>query len=332
MAPLDTVLELIKRQATLRTFSAFLKESGLPSSGSWSDLLDRASSAARNGQLTQAALVEFLGESEEYGRQHVFLYRALGQHEIPSQTKTQSWLDSKGWGAASKAPALVDLPKEPTLTHVRRDPLKGGIALTCKVVETRIYDTLVGTNELGNGRFTREYQREQVRAVNVLRLHHNGVLEARVYSHINGSRDYQQEVDSLIDFFNGLIDRTKYTAVSLGKAKRNLYESRHDLEGVVSFSGARIRNPAGINVTVACGRDQSVFADGPTDKGVHTMVKSGHAHHDELNVWWLKQPKGRPTQDVHVLMGGQLNEFAVTQQATRADYEHVFAEVSSFNK
>ncbi len=332
MDRLETLLALIEQQATARAFGAFLKDLGLPSSGTWAELRERARDAVASTRVAESSLLEFLGESEEYGRQHVFLYHAAGPHEVPSQRQCEAWLGQRGWGEALQTPVLVDRPDQPTVTHVRRDPVKNGNALTLKVIETRTYIKTLGTVELGNGRFTREYQREQVRAVNVVRLHPNGWLEVRIFSHQNGSQTYSDDVNRVLALLTGLVDPSKYGTVSLVTAKKKLYESRHELEGVVSFSGAHLRNSSGINVTVACGRDVNLFTDAPTDRGLQTMVDSGSAYHDALNLWWLKQAKGRPTQEVHVIIAGESNEFAVTQQTSRADYEFVLAQLWQHNK
>jgi hypothetical protein len=38
------------------------------------------------------------------------------------------------------------------------------------------------------------------------------------------------------------------------------------------------------------------------------------------------------SRDLHVLLGGLSNEFAVTMQCTRDDYEKVLADIRSFNR
>lgn len=332
MSKVETLLSLIQEQSTVRDFASFLKSQGLPGGATWSDLEDRARSAVQKNRLSEKELTEFLSEAEEYGRQHVFLYRIKGGVVFPSHKKIESWLQQHGAAGTLAEAQVVDKPNEPMIAEVRRDPAKSGDVLVIKIVETRTYDTFLGTEERGGGRYTREYQREKVRAVNVIRVHSDGILEIRIFSHRSGSTDYGQQLAELWTFIADLVRPTEATPLSLVKAKKNLYESRHSLEDTVSFSSTLLRNSAGINVTAACGRQQSLFSDDATDAGLQTMTTKGEAYCDEHNLWWLKQKKGRPTQDIHVMMAGEPNEFAVPQQCSRADYEHILSEIRRFNK
>lgn len=328
----ETLLTLIQEQSTVRDFSSFLKSRGLAGGATWSDLHDRARSALQNNRLSEKDLSEFLSEAEEYGRQHVFLYRVKGIPILPSRRKIESWLQQHGALGTLAEAQVVEKPNEPMIAEVRRDPAKGGDVFVIKIVETRTYDAFLGIEELGGGRYSRQYQREEVRAVNVIRVHSDGILEIRIFSHRGGSTDYGKQLAEIWTLIGDLVKPTEALPLSLVKAKKHLYESRHGLEDTVSFSSTLLRNSAGVNVTAACGRQQSLFSDDATDAGLQTMTTKGEAYCDEHNLWWLKQKKGRPTQDIHVMMAGEPNEFAVPQQCSRADYEHVLSEIRRFNR
>lgn len=328
----DILLSLIQEQSTVRDFSSFLKSRGVAGGATWSDLQDRAKAALQRNKLSEKDLTEFLAEAEEYGRQHIFLYRIKGGFALPTPKKIEAWLQKHGAVGALAAAQVVDKPNEPTIAEVRKDPARGGDLLVIKIVETRTYDNFLGTEERGGGRYSREYQREEVRAVNVIRVHPDGVLEIRIFSHRSGSTDYGRQLAELWTLIADIVKPTEALTMSLVKAKKSLYESRHNLEDTVSFSSTLLRNSAGINVTAACGRELNLFSDNATDAGLQTMTTQGEAYCDEHNLWWLKQKRSRPTQDIHVMMAGEPNEFAIPQQCSRADYEHVLSEIRRFNK
>jgi hypothetical protein len=64
------------------------------------------------------------------------------------------------------------------------------------------------------------------------------------------------------------------------------------------------------------------------------------AYCDTSNVWWLKgggkQAENEfdmiPSKDVHVLLRGAINEFAVTAKCSKQDYEYVLDQLRRNNK
>jgi hypothetical protein len=143
--------------------------------------------------LSEADLFELLAEAEEYGRQHVFLFRRkAGKGKFPGQDRIKQWLTGTPDEELLKGPRLLEYPEEPTVAEVRLDLESNSGALSVKVIESRAVVTMVQEKELGNGRFTREYKRDLVRAVNVARLHSDGLLELRIFSHRTPGRSYAE--------------------------------------------------------------------------------------------------------------------------------------------
>ena len=60
--------------------------------------------------------------------------------------------------------------------------------------------------------------------------------------------------------------------------------------------------------------------------------KSADSWCDRTNVWFVKNEKSGPTQDIHVLTGGLNNEFCITQQCSRDDYAFVLKQLLRYNK
>src|SRR5258708_372655 len=73
----ELVFKLLQENSTLGQVAQYLKRKGLHySAGSWDELFGkRVSKALEKQDLTREDLVELIRLSEEYGNQHVFLYR-----------------------------------------------------------------------------------------------------------------------------------------------------------------------------------------------------------------------------------------------------------------
>lgn len=332
MASTNTLFELIRRIGTVSEFAAFLREHHVRASGTWDDLEARARQALSKGSLSEADLLAFLRDAEEYGYQHVFLYRSVRPGPLPDRAKLEAWLRELGASPdVLDTPLLVDLPESPTVADVRIDATPTGRALVIKAIEKREYVELLATHEQGGGRFTREYQRREVRAVNVVRMFEDGFIEMRVYRHSNSSRDYSAERGAFWSTVAGLTNAAHLEEMPLVVAKNSLYAKRHEIESVVSFSGTSIQSACGNVFTASCSRNRSLFDDQATDDGLARIIEGGHGYHDSLNVWWLKQPTGLPSRDIHVLLRGDSNELAFPQQCSKADYEHVLADIRRYN-
>jgi len=334
VSTIDTLLALVQEYGTVREMSDYLRTRGLVGGSTWPQLVqERILPALHNGTLTEEALIGFLRDAEEYGRQHVFLYQWKGDgNVIPSPKAVGVWLEDRGATGVLESAKVVNMPSRPTIAEVRRERAGGSDILVIKIIETRAYDRFIVQKELADDRYSREYERVEARAVNVVRFHSHGLVEFRLQSHKGASRDYDAELAKLQKMVMPLFNPLRCATVSLVGAKNNLYGDRHNLETSISFSGAEIRNSAGYHFSANCDRQQNLFSHGATDKSVEMLTADGEGYHDALNLWWLPQTKGRPKERIHVRLGGAANEFAVTQSCSRGDYEHVLTEIRKYNR
>jgi hypothetical protein len=200
-------------------------------------------------------------------------------------------------------------------------------------VETRILVELIGEHDQANGHFVREYRRDPVRAVNVIRIHDDGLLEMRIYSHRATGGRYKDDLPMMWGLLSGLADFDDYEELSLLTAKQTIWEKRAELKGILRFSRASLRDKSGTTMDCAVGSfDADLFDDDAAEAGLSIFHKKGRAYCDRHNLWWLTQRSGIPSKDVHVLLSGEENEFAVTMQCVREDYEYVLAELRRLNK
>jgi hypothetical protein len=174
-----------------------------------------------------------------------------------------------------------------------------------------------------------EYDLERVRAVYIARLHSDGLLEVRIYSHRSGgARAYKEDVNQILASLVGMVDPAKTKVVSLQKLKDALWSRRASLQGYVRYSDSELRNEHGSRLRGATGREEAdLFDDPATEASMETFGEKSDAYCESLNVWWKTQKDGRPSKDIHLWLAGDENEFAINQQCSRADYEHVLSEL-----
>jgi hypothetical protein len=114
------------------------------------------------------------------------------------------------------------------------------------------------------------------------------------------------------------------------------FPDRASLKNVLRYSDSTLRNALGTALSASTGDEQaSLFNDPGASNSLDEFLKH-KAYCDTSNVWWLKgggkQAKNEfdmlPSKDVHVLLKGAANEFAVTAKCSKQDYEYVLDQLT----
>ena len=338
---LELLFKLLKENATLGEVSQFLKRRGLHhSTGSWDHVFEkRISTAVDAGKLTREDLIDLLRLAEEHGKQHVFLYHC-SRREAESfmvESRVIKLLDQLGIGAVKKHPRILDQPRQLTVTDVRLDGPPGNRSLVFKIVKTREHTVFVG--ETTEDEFlVRRYKQNRVRAVNLFKLHPDGMLELRIYSHTNTS-DYAADVQEMWRVVGEILPRTEFAEFSIAHAKSNLWARRADISKIVSFSDSGLTNQHGTRLMAATGAVQmSLYDDEGATESIEVFLKH-NAYCDSLNIWWLSPENEKskedvnkiPSRDTHMLLPRSVNEFALPSKCSIDDYDYAFSQLRKFN-
>jgi hypothetical protein len=331
---IDSIFELLRPATSLAVVSDFLKAKNLRfSATSWEEMKEkRIVSAIRQQKISLADLKSLLAEAEEFGRSHIFLYRAPADRvaKFFDESQLRALIRRLGIENLLAEPEIVILPGEPTLTEIRReDHPKGNKFLILKVVESRDEQVLkdVKTEE---DRILKTYAINQVRAVNVVRLHNSGFLEMRLQSHTNSTK-YSADITRIWGTIHGILPNAIFAPFSLGKVKKELLGRRAELRKVVRFSDSTMRNNNGITISASTGEIQAdLFNDAGAGSSIDLFLKHG-ARCDSSNVWWLPDD-GESGRQVHCHLGGQDNEFAIPANCTRGEYEYVLNKIRVFSR
>lgn len=326
------IFKLLEDNTSLGVFAQFLKAKGLPYSvNTWKDAFERrVIPALKEGKLTRADLIGLLRQVEEYGRQHVFLYRTtpVKSSQLCNPVYIRSELGKLGREDLMDKSVVLDRPNDLTLVDVRIEQVTDGNLLVVKAIEGRLYREFIGEERDGN-KITRTYQEIDARAVNVARVHPDGLMELRVQSY--NSSDYDEHVADFWSLLNPIVPQAMFEAESISPAKQYLWKYKKKLESKIRYSDSRLRNKVGTVLSAATGDAQaSLYQDNGAVESLDTFLK-GDAYCDKSNVFWIKADNGIPSKDIHIMLDGKINEFAVTAACNKTDYEFVLSEIRKFN-
>jgi hypothetical protein len=340
-ADLATAIALLKKNSSINAVSDYFKKHSVApfSAGSWPELVDsRIKPALDRGDLTRKDILQLLIDSEEYGRQHVFLYQCSPKTEIAyllDESTVRQRLSKLDLEGLYERPRIVERPKGLQLVDVRHEQNAPGKALIIKAVNLRRRRNLLKKEEAGDLEIL-TYQWEEDRAIYVLRLSQNGLAEVRIQSYRN-SIDYAKEAEEFFAKCTGIIDRFKFEDFSLAPTRLHMIQKRKTLTTLVRFGENTLRSKKGGGVRVF-GSDwaKNMYEDDEElDGSVETFLSKGKGKSkcDEVNCTWLKrQGNSAPLSDIHTFIGGANNEFVVLPQCERSDYEYVLEKITGFSK
>lgn len=328
-ADVPLILFLISEHGTLDQLAGFLQSSGASpySAPSW-DMVRRSRipDALASGAVTVESLADFLGELEEHGQQHVFLYRALADvGTFLDETRVEAVARSLGLDEAFGVSLVSDQPVQPEITSIRMEAGAEGRRLSVKIVETREYREPIDEEEHDDYVVVR-YRRILLRRVNVFALRQDGLLEVRLQSHRRGTK-YGPDIARSWDLAEPFIPQGSFEELPVTPAKKAIWERRKELEGIVRHSKNIARNDLGSEVQVT---GTSLDADEHAGNALDEFLLSD-SYVRYGNHYWMPQDDGVPSKELHILMTGEVNEFAYTQRCLPEDYQYGLARILEFN-
>lgn len=331
-ADLKLIFKLLSQSSSLSVVSDFLKSKKLThSAGSWEDMYKlRIEPGLNNGQITLSELLALLQSSEEYGRQHVFLYRTTTQKasDLMNRDRISKILATLELTDLLITPRTFEFPPQPSFVDVRWHTQKTDTDFILKEVETRESREYKDTTEEGTS-IIKRYERVFDRGVNIIHLKRSGDLEIRLQSRSGTSR-YSDDLKRLEHRIKPFLTLSEFAPVPLLKAKTALWTERAKLSGKVRYSELHIKNDDNISLRVSADAvSVNVAGSQPAETSVNSFLDSA-GYCGGSNVWFIKG-ETVPARDVHVVVSGEVNEFAVPTNCSEMDYEYVSAEIKALN-
>jgi hypothetical protein len=329
-ATAGTIVKVLSQITTISVVTEFLKSKSLTSSASgWKELEEkRILPAIDSGKLSLDELMKLLSSSEEHGRQHVFLFKTSPKTAATlfDETKIREGLQKNGAETVIDEPRFLDEPEEMKISEVRINDEY----ILIKFIETKISMTQVGMETEGNI-LKKIYEIHKERGVNILKLHRDGLLEIRIGSH-RSSGGYAKALKAFETIANDFFPMTSFAYLSVSKLKSNLWDKREELEGKIRFTNWTLKNDYGNSLQAS---SSSVKDDLRSDKGLQSSLETfieSDAYCDSTNLYFLKSDENSlPSAEIHVLLTGESNEFAITKHCDKEDYEYVLSEIRKLN-
>lgn len=333
-AEIALVVDLLRQTTTQQVIQTFLKSKDLPSSGTWDELRDkRILPAVAAGAVTREELIQLLRSSEECGRQHVFLYSCKPKRaiEIMAEARVRAAAATVGLEHLVEQAAVLDQPHVPTFVDIRWDRAAVDLRMYVKEVEQRRSRHLLGeVEDLDSCRVTRTYEVRNERAVNLVRLHRTGLLEMRIAARSTGSRKYDDAVRSFWYRLRFILQDSDFSMISLAPFKNRLMLGDADLKAKVRSSNSVLRNEFGTRMDVSSGADDAdLYGDSGAEKGAAAFLAENGGHCEGSVFAFVKNAD--LSRDIHVLLSGAPNEFAISADCSEADYEYVLHQIRAFN-
>lgn len=331
------IFALLQETTTQQVIGEFLKSKGIASSGTWEVLRDRRIlPAVANHAVTNEELLELLRAAEECGRQHVFLYKAKSGKDpvqLIDRSRIAAAARSAGLESILTSPRVLDQPVAPTFADIRWVSATADLALIIKEVyghESRSFSH--EDRESVPGSVLRVYTLKRERAVNVARLDRRGNLEIRLSSRTTGTTKYVEDLKAFWRRIQPFLLSADFAPVSLASAKQRLVSDKAALRSKIRFSNSRLRNDNGTTMIAATGSEEvdDLYEDAGAGDGLAAFLAVDGGHCEGSNFHFKKSTE--LSRDVHVIMSGEPNEFAITADCSAEDYEHVLSEIKALNK
>jgi hypothetical protein len=326
------IAELLRQTTSLSVVRNYFKEKGLTfSGGGWEDFTEKRIVVQHDeGSLTTKDLLKILGTAEIYGKQHIFLFdtpqaRVAG---ILDRARVESVLKRRKLGHLIEASVSIDTPDEPTFVAVEWSGSGKGLSLTIKEVYPHRVLKLAGEDQTALG-VVKRWEYDFTRAVNVARLHQDGVLEVRLAS--VGEASYKDKLNDFLARLGELVPIHEFNVTRLDKAKTALREDQVKLRPKIRFSDTIMRNENGITVKVTTGSSEDDLADDEgAQAGQDAFMNHNNAYTQGHN-FWFRAVQDKLAKEILILLNGEPNEFAVMANCSESDYEYVLRELRALN-
>lgn len=330
------VFGLIREASSLEVVRDFLRDRDVPiTAPNWDELYTkRVLPALESKKLAIEDLSVLLRQVEEYGKQHIFLFKCdpADAQKILKRARVEAAATELDIFERLSIPLHLEMPTAPEIVDIRLEEAPNGsgpISLTVKACETRESSKLLEDKwDAASSQRTKTYQITKKRAISIAHLNREGLLQIRIASR-DTSTKYHEQLSSMIQMVLKFIPISVFQPVSLSKAKDTLYYKQEDFSGVIRYSTTTAMNDFGISMNLAA---SNVSKDLSEDGGSSAAMKSFMAQKGFVtgsNIWFIMPDDSN--RQIHVYLSGELNEFAITATCTPGEYSYVIEKILSLN-
>jgi hypothetical protein len=331
------IFELLKNATSQQVVRDFLRQKGVATSGNWDELYEKRIEPALNEKkLTIKDLRELLQTVEEYGRQHTFLFQCSPQRaqDMIKPARVRAIARDESMEALLDTPLDINCPDKPTIVDIRilqPDLTLMPVSLTIKIIEKRLTKTFDSESiDRAAGTIIKKYYFTEKRAVNVATLNHEGLLELRIASQDNSTK-YTELVKEMLIKIRKFISLDGFATVSLSAAKDKILKDRAKLAAEFRYSNSTAVNDLGAVMQISSSsHEDNLSSDSGSMAAIDSFLASD-GHVTGANVY-AKIQGTDPQREIHLLLNGDINEFAIPVACSPGEYSYVRGKVISLNK
>lgn len=183
--------------------------------------------------------------------------------------------------------------------------------------------------EAGTSRVARTYDEERKRAVNMAKLYEDGQLELRIASQDSSTR-YHDNVQALFSAIKRLIPADEFESVSLQTAKTRIWNDRVRLAEDIRYGRSEARNDYGFSISVNTPSQEDNITKDTGSAGALEIFLAEEGQVVGSNLY-LKIRDSDPPREVHILLSGEVNEFAIPAACSAEDFSYVRRTIQALN-
>jgi hypothetical protein len=329
---ISRIAQLLRYSTSRKVVEDFLQSKRLPHTArNWEDFInERIIGSVEKNQLSSDDFLKLLSSVEECGKQHVFLYSCVAPvaERLLDETRVLTDVKNANLEHVYGSPLALDTPDTPTIVDIRLEKAVVPLTLVVKEVYTHRAYKAASSKEEGD-ELTKVWRIIRTRAVNIAKLHRDGLLEIRLASVSESSYKVQRE--RFLKMVGNLIPIHLFAPVNLAEAKKNISVNKLALSSSLRFADTILRNENGTIVKVSSGSSADNLAE---DEGALAseggfLLHNG-AYADGQN-FFIRPVSNLLSKETPIIMSGELNEFGITAQCSEADYNYVISEIRKLN-
>ena len=321
----EQLFEVLENQATLDAVRNFLRAKKLPhSASSWKKMIEeRVEPALTSGSITTDDLVGIIREAEEHGNKHVRLFH-FGVDSLD-----KAWIDGK------KYPQMGDYvfaayPTNPIVTEVRIGDGDDPDAFVMKVARTE-HRRKRGILTEGDGQEVYLAPRVPFRAVDVLNIHTNGLVEVRLNPRTEPPISYSGTANSVLSQVDGLVEVPSIQELSLSGAKNSFSDLQKKQEVSENFElyETQHKNDRGDRIQSSSQVEQGgiLTSEVMTEVIKQFTVNDPEAYCEKVRVSY----QFGEVKKINAILSEDVNEIIFTAGLSREEYDEVLGAIIKVN-
>lgn len=295
---------------------------------------ERIEPSLSSGAITRDDLIGIIREAEEHGSKHVRLFHfGAGYLEdlrgVMTQEAVGAWAKEIGFPGLGEY-VFSAYPTNPIVTEVRVGDGEDAYALVVKVARTE-YRRKRSVLAVIDGQEVYLAPRVPFRAVDVLKIHQNGLVEVRLNPRTEPPVSYSGTAQSVLSLVKELVETSMIAELSLSAAKNSFSDLRKEREVFENFElyEAQLKNDRGDRIQSSSQVEQGGILTSNVMTQVIRQFTVGdpEAYCERVRVSYNFGKVKR----INAILSDDANEIIFTAGLSREEYDEVLGAIIAVN-